>query len=307
MKQFKCILCGEYEYVTVKEVLRGGGNAMHAVRCKKCGLEQLFPLPSVEEDEEYYDENAHDKGITPEFSIDEIYEKFKYQNESRIRYLEDFGAKKSWKILDMASGYGFFMQMMKSRGYEVEGVEISKDRLAVCYDKMADAKIYTINLLVEEVPKELCESYDLVTMFHLLEHITNPVLFLKRLKEFIKTDGYLVLELPNVDNLMMNASPQFNDFFYFRDHVAYYTPKLLKRVLEEAGYEIIQLKGNQLYGLTNHFNWIINGVTEFKKPSYETCESMKWLEKIYKDKLNEEVKAEYMYAIAKKKKEDVLL
>ena len=301
MKQFECMLCNEHKYVTVKDVLRGGGNAIHAVRCEKCGLEQLFPLPTVEEDEEYYDVNVHDKGITPDFSIDEIYEKFKYQNESRIKYLQEFGIEKSWKILDMASGYGFFMQMMKTEGYEVEGVEISKDRLGVCRNRMADAKVYTINLLAEEVPEKLYESYDLVTMFHLLEHITNPVLFLKRLKDFMKPDGYLILELPNVDNLMMKASLEFNDFFYFRDHVAYYTPQLLQTVLEKAGYEIIKLKGNQLYGLTNHFNWIINGVPEYKKPSYETCDSMRWLEKIYKDRLNEEVKAEYMYAIAKKR------
>lgn len=44
--------------------------------------------------------------------------------------------------------------------------------------------------------------------------------------------------LPNVDNLMMNASKEFNYFFYIRDRVAYYTPQLLERVVEEAGLNV---------------------------------------------------------------------
>lgn len=298
MDQFKCLLCAEHEYDVVKQTLRGG--AIRAVKCRHCGLEQLFPLPSVEEDADYYDQNVHDKGITPNFSIDDLFEKFKYQNESRIAYLQEMGIEKSWKILDMASGYGFFISMMKLQGYDVEGVEISKDRLAICHERDTDATVHTVNLLTQEVPGELRETYDVVTMFHLLEHLTDPILFLSRLRDFIKPGGYLVLELPNVDNLMMEASPQFNDFFYFRDHVAYYTPQLLRETLKRAGYDVVKLKGNQLYGLTNHFNWIINGTPEFEKPSYVTCDPMKWLEKIYKDKLNEDVRAEYMYAIAKK-------
>ena len=86
---------------------------------------------------------------------------------------------------------------------------------------------------------KVCGQYDLITMFHLLEHLTAPVLFLSRLKALLKKGGTLVVELPNVDNIMMAASPQFNDFFYFRDHVAYYTPQQFVTVLEKSGFEVI--------------------------------------------------------------------
>ena len=109
-----------------------------------------------------------------------------------------------------------------------------------------------------------------------------------------------MIEVPNVSNLMMDASSAFNDFFYIRDHVAYYTPQLLKNVVESVGLKVVCLKGNQIYGLTNHMNWIINGRPELEKPSYESCAPMKWIEDIYKTKLNETVKSEYMYIIAQK-------
>lgn len=75
MKTFKCLLCGfDNGYDVVKETLRGGDKSLKAVRCRSCGLEQLYPLPTMEEDKAYYDKNVHDRSITPDFSIDEIFE-----------------------------------------------------------------------------------------------------------------------------------------------------------------------------------------------------------------------------------------
>lgn len=47
-------------------------------------------------------------------------------------------------------------------------------------------------------------------------------------------------------------------------------------------------------------NWVINGCPELKNPSYVSCEPMRWIEDIYKEKLNESLKSEYMYIIAEK-------
>lgn len=303
---FKCMLCSGSEYTVIKEKLRGGGySEFHAVQCKTCGLQQLYPLPCIEDDKEFYDKNEHDKTITPDFSIDDLFQKFRFQNESRLRYLKEFGIAKSWKMLDMASGYGFFLKLAGDEGYCFDGIEISRDRRYHCERINPDAVIYTVNLLEEEIPGNLKGNYNLVTMFHLLEHLTDPVLFLRRLGELLNDGGCLVLELPNAANIMMEASEKFNDFFYFRDHVAYYTPQQLVAVLEKSGYDVIKICGNQLYGLTNHYNWIINGTPELKKPSYETCEPMRWLEDMYKKILDLQVKSEYMYAIARKQKKNL--
>lgn len=275
------------------------------MKCLNCGLEQLYPLPSVKEDAEYYDTNSHDKSVTPLFDVDAICQKFKYQNMTRIKYLEEFGIKKDWKMLDYASGYGFFIELMRDRGYVFDGVEISKERLSVCKERLGEhfKNIKSINLLSEDVPEDIKNKYDLITMFHLLEHISKPYEFLRKVSQLLKKGGLLVIEVPNVANLMMEASKEFNDFFYIRDHVAYYTPELLSKTVEKVGFKVKKIQGNQVYGLTNHMNWIINGSPELTNPSYESCEPMKWIEKIYRDKLNESLKSEYMYIIAEKGEE----
>lgn len=287
-------------YSLVKNKTR---DSFHTViACSNCGLKQLYPLPDIEEDAEYYNHNQHDKGITPSYSVDDIFLKFEFQNLSRIEYLQRMGIQKEWNMLDFGCGYGFFIELMKKRGYYFEGIEISSERLMICQKRLGKyfENITNINLLIEEVPTNMKEKYNLVTMFHLLEHITKPKELLKKIAQLLKADGLLVVEVPNVNNIMMEASKEFNDFFFIRDHVAYYTPKLLKDVIEESGFEVVLQKGNQIYGLTNHMNWIINGRPELENPSYESCESMKWIENIYKEKLNNDIRSEYMYIVARK-------
>lgn len=149
------------------------------------------------------------------------------------------------------------------------------------------------------MPEELLGKYDLITMFHLLEHLIAPVELLSKVRKMLKPGGLLVLELPNYDNSMMEISREFHDFFFIRDHVSYYTPETVMIPLREAGFKNIKVSGVQLYGLTNHMNWIINKGPQLRKPAYESCEGMKWIEEIYKDRLEQTVKSEYMKVFCK--------
>jgi len=301
MSEFKCLICGNTKYRVIKEHTRDSEHRV--VECSKgCGLHQLFPLPSLQEDEKYYNENSHDKKITPDFDIDQLFQKFYYQNKSRIDYLKAFGIASNNKILDFACGYGFFIEMLEKEGYIADGIEISEDRLAICEKRLGKgySRIRNINLQKDNLPEELEEKYDVVTMIHVLEHLIEPKEVLEKINRLLKPGGLLVIEVPNEANLMMEISKEFNDFFYIRDHVAYYTPSILCQLVKDCGYEVLLNKGNQVYGLINHMNWIINGTPQYKMPSWEICEPMKWLEEYYRKEMNESVRAEYMYVIAKK-------
>ena len=301
---FKCLLCGEEGgYDTIKLKTRNSDH--HIVRCKVCGLQQLFPLPTVDEDKEHYDSNPHDRQTTPEFGIEELYKKFEYPNQYRVDYLEkDIGIQKDWKILDYGCGYGFLMEMLLKRGYDVKGCEISEDRLNVIRNRQGNLdRIYTFNLLETgtEIPKELEGRFDCVLSFHLIEHITSPVLFLKKLKGLIKPGGYLLMEMPNISNILMELSPEFNNYNYIRDHVAYYTPELMKSLCEKAGFTVILQKGVQIYGIMNNMNWAINGKPQLTAPSYVAPECIRWLEDYFKKKVNDDITSEFMYILAEKR------
>ena len=63
--------------------------------------------------------------------------------------------------------------------------------------RFPDSTIYTFNAQEEEVPSELTEKYDLITMFHLLEHLVMPIDLLKKVRKMLKQEGVLFFELPN--------------------------------------------------------------------------------------------------------------
>lgn len=301
MAEFKCILCNKLGgYSVVKNKTR---NSCHQiVRCNSCGLQQLFPTPTVNEDIEYYDKNPHDKEVTPSFDIEDVYRKFEYQNKYRVNYLiNDIKIDKNWKILDYGCGYGFLMEMLIDDGYDVEGVEISEDRLKVIKQRQGNLdRVRKFNLLNDEkIPDELIEKYDCVMLFHVIEHITSPVDFLKKVKKLIKKDGFIFMEMPNIDNILMKLSQDFNDYNYFRDHVAYYNPSIMKKLCECAGYSVLKQKGVQTYGLINNMNWMINGKPQLTNPSYEAPKEIKWLEDFFRDKVETDITSEFMYVLAK--------
>lgn len=305
--EFQCLLC---KHKTEYETIQNGTRDSHhqVVECKNCGHIQLFPLPTVDEDEEYYNKNIHDKSTTPSLDINGIFEKFKYQNEQRIKYLKKYIDMDGKKLLDYASGYGFFLQMLYDEtGICGDGIEISQERLKICSERISSynniqgggISVYPINLLKEDLPDSLSKKYDIVTMFHLLEHIVDPIAFLKKVRGLMKDTGTLVVEIPNYDNLMMSASEEFKRFFFIRDHVSYYTPERLRDTLKQAGFEVEILKGIQLYGLENHMNWLLNKGPQYLAPSYEISSPQhRWLEELYKERLDNTLQSEYMFAVA---------
>lgn len=299
---FKCLLCGDIQSPQIIKN-RTRNSSHNIVMCRKCGLQQLFPLPTIAEDERHYDMNPHDRETTPDFDIEDIYHKFEYQNQYRVNYLEqEIGLQKEWKILDYGCGYGFLMEMLLREGYQVEGLEISADRLEVIKARQGDLnKIYSFNILDNEVsvPKEMIGKYDCVMSFHLIEHISAPIHFLCQLKKMIRKGGYLLMEMPNISNILMDLSPEFNDYNYIRDHVAYYTPELIRKLCEDAGFSVIRQRGVQIYGLMNNMNWIVNGTPQLSSPSYVAPDKIKWLEDCYKEKLNNDISSEFMYILAR--------
>ena len=297
MDKFKCLNCGGTEKQVIKLKTRDSNNKV--VKCVSCGLQQLYPLPTIYEEQEYYDQNIHDSITTPQYNIEQIFNKFLFQNKYRVEYLKRLvEINHATKILDFASGYGFLMQLLINENYSVEGLEISSDRLNIAHKRLPNATIYTNNLLLEDVPEQLVEKYNVITMFHVLEHIIEPELLLSKIRKMLLPGGKLVIEVPNVNNIMMDISPEFNDFFYIRDHVSYYTPEILTELLKKTGFKDFSLGGAQMYGIENHMNWIINKGPQLLTPSYKTNEQLEWLDKIYKNKLDEELKSEYIYIIA---------
>ena len=143
------------------------------------------------------------------------------------------------KLLDIGCATGFFMHSAKIRGWKVEGVEISE--YAASYAKECFAfKIYVGDVLQINLP---ANTYDLITMWDVVEHLTNPVEVIQALKRTLKKNGLLVFSTPDVGSLPAKLiKHKWIGYKLSDEHLTYFSKKTIVLLLEKAGFSLVSNK-----------------------------------------------------------------
>lgn len=291
----KCIICQGKKFKKVSTRVRDSSK-YKVVKCQNCSLLQLSPRPSAKEDREFYDQNYQSKNIGEPTDLKAIKKNYLEDAVRRGKMVSKY-VQKNNSILDIGSGYGFFLQEMYGRGYDVVGIEISKERRKIS-SKVTKAKVLDINLYKNEADLPL---FDCITLFHVLEHISDPVCFLKIIKKHLNKSGKLIIEVPNVEDMLVKASEEYRDFFWQRAHLFYFNAETLKKIVQKAGFLIDNIFYLHRYGIENFMNWFIFGKPQIEKPDFQTKSSYKWLEDYYKKHLCKIGKSDTLSLIAKPK------
>ncbi|MBU4501907.1 MAG: class I SAM-dependent methyltransferase, partial [Nanoarchaeota archaeon] len=182
-----CNLCGanETEFVTNK-VRYDTKDSI--VKCKKCGLVYMNPQPSEKELREYYSKKYRDV-YSSNKSPKETFEDTLPEANWRVNFLGNYFPKPK-KVLDIGCSTGSFLYLLQKKGWEAYGTELHED-----YTKFAKKKIgqniYTGTLNDANFKDN---QFDAVTLFHVLEHFSDPFSSLIEIKRVLKKDGLLYLE-----------------------------------------------------------------------------------------------------------------
>lgn len=141
----------------------------------------------------------------------------------------------SGKLLDIGCALGYFLDKAKERGFETHGVEISN------YGYQESNKKHLVFKGNFETI-QLRDSYDVITMWYVIEHFQQILPILKKISAFQSTGGLLALSTPNAKGLIGRFSP--NIFFQDSptDHYYLFDPKSLKKAFEFVGYKLIKIK-----------------------------------------------------------------
>ncbi len=104
-------------------------------------------------------------------------------------------------------------------------------------------------------------SADVVCLFHVFEHITEPATFLDAVRRVMAPGGRLIIEVPSLDDplLSLYRSSAYEAFYFQRQHPYVYSRGSLKRVLEAHGWHVREVRPYQRYGLENHLGWLVHG------------------------------------------------
>ena len=209
------------------------GEAFEIHECLKCGLLFTEPRPDSNhigkyyQSEEYYSHQENKSGFIPK-----IYESVKKVNLKHKRKLASKGMKVG-TMLEIGCGAGDFLHEMEQKGWNCTGIEPSKEAKAIAQNRVK-ANI----LKPEDLATLKDESFDLITMWHVLEHVDNLKDEVRHLQRLLKKGGRLVLALPNFKS---------TDAEYYREYwAAYDVPRHLNHFCRESINNIFKTTKLQL-------------------------------------------------------------
>lgn len=226
--QFVCAICGGSESVPVISL-----GEWRVLRCPRCNLGRLDPWPdSAVGSEKYGPEYFAEHKIMTSETDDELARKIAGQR-SRVEFLRRH--KSAGSLLDIGCASGYFLARAREKGFEAHGIEVSewavqegRKRLGLDIDQGTTDDL-----------EFAAGSFDVVTMWHVLEHVEKPVETLVRIRGWLKQDGVLVLECPNMDSFDARRYGAQWRGWSLPYHVWHYTPESLAAVVQESGYEVV--------------------------------------------------------------------
>ena len=290
MRNKFCIICKYSKLDLVASKVRD--SAKHKIiKCKKCGHVQLYPIPTQQDDNKFYDENMQDKNVNDVGSIKRAKRKMMEDTIRRVNLIRKLTPKKG-KILEIGSGHGFFLEMMRKCGYKMTGIEISKEKRKFS-KQVTDVKVLNVNIN-EELP--YVGNFDVIVMFQVLEHIIDPIGFLRNVRKLLKSNGKIIIEVPNCDDFQLRLHKEYREFYWQRAHISYFTPITLKRIFSKVDFNT-KILGTQRYSIENMFGWKLLKKPQMENPTYNLPEDYEWVEKFYKHHLEKNLICDTLIAI----------
>jgi len=225
MNAVPCALCGEDEAVPVAT-----HDAFRIVRCRCCGLVYVNPRPASEEISSLYID-YHARAGGDERSWNRLM--LGVFRESADLLAGNPNEREHGRILDIGCGYGGFIDLMRSRGRDAEGVDPSPAPVAAAAGKGLPVRLGTLDDL--DLPKGY---YSAVTMFYVLEHLPDPIGALRKVYDILSPGGMLLARVPHTTPIVRMLSPfGFGVSLYDAPYHLYdFSPSVLQRMLKEAGF-----------------------------------------------------------------------
>jgi len=241
-----CNLCGK-SGDGISILFEKGGFSV--VRCPDCGL--CFVNPQLRQSELWkrYSEEYFRKEYLPAYAAVDLHARYR----SILNWLRPY--RKTGRLLDVGGGVGFFLSEAKRDGWSVQGTEIAE--YAAHYGREEfDLDILLGELTELNLPEE---HFDVVTMWETIEHLQDPLAYLTEINRILRIGGLVALSTVNLDSL---------SYLILRDrwwvigpseHIFYFTPHTLTRMLQKAGFAIIEMtsQGLDIQNIRNHVSSIL--------------------------------------------------
>lgn len=204
-------------------------NKKELYQCLECRVVFINPLPTPSELDQYYQINwrtntdIHSESKAMDMALE-------IQSDQRCDYLIRHNILSPYsKVLDVGSGDGYFIQSIQNKGFK-DIVFFAIDPSPICFQKLKALGVNTFDSL-QEVSER---NFDLIILGEVLEHISEPILFLESLTELMKNGGHIYIDVPERDDTHKEL---------FEPHVLFYSKESLLSLMEKMNLKVVHVTG----------------------------------------------------------------
>ena len=246
----KCYLCGGTKFNKRSGSVRDKPE-LKVFECASCGLVFLSSFDHIRDG--FYESSEMHGEEMPD--VQAWLKETAWDDERRFQYLKSVLPNR--KLLDFGCGAGGFLLKAREVAATAHGVE-PETRLSSHFQSHGLTVFQNISDISTDIPGG---GYDIIAMFHVLEHIPDPKSILSQLSEMLADGGQIIVEVPNADDALLtlyNNGP-FSNFTYWSCHLFLYTAKTLGMLFGQMNLKVNYIKQIQRYPLSNHLHWLANG------------------------------------------------
>jgi SAM-dependent methyltransferase len=245
MEYTTCNLCGSAKFklfYRCKDYFLGNSDVeFNVVKCSNCGLVYVNPRPTEKEIVSFYTNGYYRANLTKEELLEE-------RESQLLAKLDKVKHLHPGRLLDIGCQKGEFLFFMQERGWEVKGVDFSAAPpnlfgLDIYYGKLAEAGF-------------LAESFDLVTLWAVLEHVYRPREMLDEVRRLLRPGGTLVLLVTNINSL----PGRFMRHDDVPRHTTMFSKRTLSKMLRLTGFQDHTYSfGNDIFSgsIRGIFNYLV--------------------------------------------------
>jgi 2-polyprenyl-3-methyl-5-hydroxy-6-metoxy-1,4-benzoquinol methylase len=205
------------------------------VRCKSCGFHFTNPIPdeskigSYYKSESYVSHSSSKRGL-----INRIYHWVRwYSLKRKVALINSLSKEKS--VLDIGAGTGHFLKEAKSAGWNVTGLEPDVDARSLA------KSVNNIDLLEQRALYDLSSaSYDIITMWHVLEHVYHLRKDVGRITDLVKPGGALVIAVPNMNSYDAKFYKEYWAAYDLPIHLYHFTKQDVVNLFGQFNFELVE-------------------------------------------------------------------
>ncbi len=241
MEFVSCNFCGKKDFKFVLEKSSSKGDKFQVQKCKYCGLLQTNPRPTFLEIQEYYSseyfrkrtDRGYDNYYSPQ--VQSQIEKVLLLNLHDLKFFDYEKTLHDKKVLDIGCAYGYFLNLLRNRGWQTLGIDIAEEPIRLAREKLS------LNVIQEDFLKwdtQATNKFHLITLWASLEHLHYPKETLKKIYEHLLPKGRIILSTCRYGFL---ARLQGINWRYMNvpEHLYFYTLSQLKKQLSEIGFQFV--------------------------------------------------------------------